>query len=204
MLTLYHCKNTRSIRVRQLLIELDLPFTLERVPYDFGATGGDAYKAVNPIQKVPALKDGDQVLVESVAIMQYVLDVHAPDSWLGVEPTDPEYGKYLQWLHYGEAGLGIYVVMAMAHAYLLPEEHRSPAMAKWGKRETLKILALLERGLGEKEYVLERGFTAADISIGYMFLLMKFAKILDDAPANVRAYAERLFARPSWTAASAD
>jgi len=204
MLTLYHCPNARSIRVRQLLIELDLPFTLERVPYDLGNTGGDAYKAITPIQKVPALKDGDQVIVESVAIMQYILDVYAKDSWLGVEPADPEYGKYLQWMHYGESGLGMYVIMAMAHTHLLPEKHRVPAMAKWGKLETLKALSLLSQGLGDKDYVLDRGFSAADISIGYMFLLMKFANIVDDAPDNVQAYAKRLFDRPSWKAASAD
>jgi len=87
-LTLFHAPMTRSIRPRWALEEMGLPYTLERVAFDRGNVGGDAYRAVNPMQKVPALKDGDQVILESTAILEYLVTKHGPTP-LAVTRTRP-------------------------------------------------------------------------------------------------------------------
>ena len=204
MLTLYHAKNTRSIRVRQLLIELGFPHTLERVAFERGDVGGDAYRAVTPLQRLPALLDGDRVLVESIAILEYLLTVHAPNSALGVDPEDREYGLYLQWLHFGEGGLGHHATLVAHHTRLLPEDQRVASVAERAQREVAKALDFVVRGLDGKDHLLKRGFSAADISVGYALFQLKLTRNLGDAPDDIRAYAERLFARPSWIEASAD
>jgi glutathione S-transferase len=204
MLTLYHARYTRSTRVRQLLFELGYPHTLERVDFSFGDAGGAAYREVTQLQRLPALKDGDRVLVESVAIMEYLLNVHAPNSSLAVRPDDREHGLYLQWLHFGESGLGCHAVLLAHHTRLLPEDRRIPAIVEVARRDVAKALAFLAQGLDGKEHLLKRGFTAADISVGYALYTLKISRNFADAPDAVRAYADRLFARPSWREASAD
>jgi glutathione S-transferase len=204
MLTLFHARFTRSIRVRQLLIELGFPHTLERVDFNVGDAGGAAYRAVTPLQRLPALKDGDRVLVESIAILEYLLNVHAPNSTLAVRPDDREHGLYLQWMHFGESGLGCHAVLLAHHTRLLPEERRIPAMVESARRDVAKALDFLAQGLDGKEHLLKRGFTAADISVGYALFMLKLSRNFADAPGSVRAYAERLFKRPSWVQASAD
>lgn len=204
MLTLYHAQYTRSIRVRQLLIELGFPHKLERVEFVRGDVGGEAFAQVNPLQRVPALVDGDRVLVESIAILLYLLTVHAPSSRLGVTPEDREYGLFLQWLMYGESGLGPYATLVAHHTRLLPEAQRVASVAESAKREVAKALAFIARGLDGKEFLLKRGFTAADISVGYALFQLKLTRNLSDAPDEIQDYAARLFARPSWVEASAD
>ena len=92
--------------------------------------------------------------------------------------------------------------MAMGHRLLLPEPHRIDAMAKWGAREAQKCFEIMAEPLSRHDYLLPSGFSAADISCGYMLLLSKFAKIFGDAPAPVAAYFERIKARPAWQKAT--
>ena len=68
--TLYYAPMTRSIRVRWTLEEMGLPYKLETVKFTRGDVGGAEFKQINPMQKIPAFKDGDRVLLESLAIGQ--------------------------------------------------------------------------------------------------------------------------------------
>ena len=204
MLKLYHAKNARSIRVRQLLIELGLPFELEPVKIHVGAEDTPALAAVHPLRRVPVLKDGDLTMIESIAIMEYILGRHAPDSPLAARPADADYGEYLKWLHFAEAGFMAYVGQLMRHTVLAPEADRLPAMVDYAIAKSMDAMNYISAHLGEREYLLDRGFSAADIATAYPLLLLKFARVLGDAPENVQAYARRMFERPSWREASAD
>lgn len=199
---LYHAPYSRSVRVRWLLEEMELPYELETIDFKMGDAGGEDYKAVFPLQKVPAVEIDGRVMCESTAIIEYIAATRGPTP-LAPDAADPEYGPYLQWLHFGEAGMGVYVSLLMGHERLLPEERRIPAMARWAGEQVAKQLDYISEGLGDKEFLLGRGFSVADISVGYMLLLLKLVKRMADAPENVQEYFHRLAERPAWQRATA-
>jgi len=202
-LRLYHAPRTRSVRVRWLLEEMKLPYTLETVAFGQRPAGDEAYADVHPLRKVPALADKGRVMFESVAIMQYIMGRYGPTD-LDVKPEEEDYGLFLQWLHFGESGLIMPVTLLLAHTVLLPEKARSEVIAKSAKADTVKALTMLaEHGLKDRDYLAGNRFTAADISVGYMLFLLKIIKQMDDAPEAVKAYFARLTARPAWAVASA-
>lgn len=203
-LILHHAARTRSIRCRWLLEEMGVSYTLAQAPYRATPEETAAYRELHPLAKIPALEHGDTTMFESVAIMQYILAVFGP-SELELRPGDPDYGRFLQWLHFGEGGMSMPVTMLLAHTALLPEEHRNAGIAAWAKAETDKHLTALEQsGIAKDSYLVADRFTAADISVGYMLYLLKIIRQFGDAPDSVKAYFRRITARDSWKTASAD
>lgn len=202
-LTIFHAPFARSVRVRWLCLELGLNHEIKHIPNKPEYLQSDEYKTLNPSMKIPALKDDELVLFESVAIMEYLLTKYG-DGKLMPDIDDPQYGPYLQWLHYGEAGMGMYVTLALAHNRLLPEEQRNPTIAAWGERESQRCYQVLAGPLEANDHLLPSGFSAADISVVYMLLLAKFAGIFDNAPDAVKAYFKRCTEREAWKQATAD
>src|SRR5687768_15659627 len=94
----------RGFRVVWLLEELGVPYRLRDVDMLAGVENDPEFLAINPGGFIPALQDGERVMVESVAILQYLLAKHGPTP-LAVGPDDPGYPTYLQFLVMGEAGL---------------------------------------------------------------------------------------------------
>lgn len=201
-LTLYHAPRTRSIRVRWLLEEMGLRYALHTVQFATRPAGDESYALIHPLRKVPALKDGDEIVLDSVAIMQYLLGRYGPCS-LDVTPDEADYGRFLHWLHFGESGMIMPVSLLLAHTQLLPEDKRDANLAKWAKHETDKLLDFASKhGLADREFIAGDRFTAADISMGYMFYLLKLIRQFSDAPDNLKTYFARLTARPGWVIAS--
>ncbi|GGG96364.1 glutathione S-transferase [Glycocaulis albus] len=203
-LILFHAPMTRSIRARWAMEEMGLDYRLERVAFDRGNVGGDEYRKIHPLQKIPALKDGDTVILESVAILEYLINRYGPTP-LRVDPSESGYPRYLEWLHYAEGSLGMPVNLLLAHTTLLPEAQRNEGIARWAKKEVEKHLQLIAtRGLEGRDWLAADRFTAADISVGYLLYLLKIIRQLKDAPPAIQAYWERLTALESWQKASAE
>lgn len=203
-ITIFHAPRTRSIRVRWLLEEMGLDYDLHRVEFTRGDVGGEDYRKITPLQKVPAIKDGDVVMVESIAILQYITRRYGPTE-LAPMAEDAAYPDYLQYLHFGESGMNIYVSMLLGHTALLPEEQRVPGIAKWAEAETRKCLGVIDHGLKGHDWLAADRFTAADISVGYMLFLLKLiGKLEPTASPAIMDYWERLTAREGWKAAAAD
>lgn len=199
--TVYHMQGSRSFRVVWLLEELGLPYSIESVGFDLGNAGGETYKDVHPLQKVPALIDGDLTMYESIAIMQYVLNRYGDG---GFKPSieDNDYAAYLQWLHFGESTLTPIVVDLMKQRRFFPKDKRNEYIVEQAEKEMSKQLAFLSDQIGDKDYILDRGFTAADISVGYCLLLARFAEAKVLFPENIKRYWKTLVSRPGWAAAS--
>ena len=205
-LTLYHAPMSRSVRVRWCLEEMNLPYELERPNFKHGDVGGAAFKAVNPLQKIPALKDGDTIQLESLANCEYLAHRYGPTP-LVLGPDEVDFGRYLEWVQFGEATMSMGVNLTLAHTTLLPEDQRSPGLAKWARGQVDKQLQVLaERGLegGAREFLAGGRLTLADMSVGYMLYLLKIVKQFDGAPGEVRLYFDRLRGIESWKRASAD
>jgi glutathione S-transferase len=102
MLELHHLKESRSRRISWLLEELGLDYQViiyERDPKTRFAP--PELKAIHPLGKAPVLKDGDQVLIESGAIIEYLIQRYGKGALVPAAGTAAYY-QYLQWMHYAE------------------------------------------------------------------------------------------------------
>ncbi|MEH3144238.1 MAG: glutathione S-transferase family protein [Methylobacterium frigidaeris] len=193
---LYHCVGARSFRPLWALEEIGLPYELVMLPFPPRAHT-KAFFAVNPLGTVPALDDGGTILTESAAICEYLAARHSPGE-LGVRPDEPDFGRYLNGLHFGEATLTIPQTLVLRYGRFEPPERRAPQIvADYARWFHARLRAFAET-FGDRETVCAGRFTAADISVGYALMLAEFTGLSDEVPDAIRAYWERLKARPGY------
>ena len=200
MLTLYHCFSARSFRPLWALEELGLTYDLKMLPFPPRARARE-YLQVNPLGTIPTLLDGEVRMTESAAICQYLADRYGRGN-LGVAPDDPAYGAYLNGLHFGEATLTFPQTLVLRYRRLEPEARRQPQTAddyaRWFHARVRAYAPTLAQG-----FVGGGRFTAADISVGYAFMLAERVGIADDLVPEAKAYWAGLQTRPGFKAATA-
>ncbi|SEG65765.1 glutathione S-transferase family protein [Marinobacterium lutimaris] len=193
-LVLHHCLGSRSTRVLWLLNEIEADF--EVVEHDFPRGLRDPeFRAVSPLGRVPVLVDGDQVLCESGAIIQYLCETRQrwdlmPQMGEALKPA------WLQWLHFAET-LATLPAALFQNEVSIPEAERSQAMLELDRRRLGKALNYLDEQLKGRSYLLGESFSAADIAVGYsVFFSTRFAS-LEDYPDLAEWYL-RLSQRPAF------
>lgn len=201
-LTLFHSPGTRSIRALWLLEEMGLPYQLKSIKYDSAYFASDEFRAINPMGKVPALFDDGALIVESTAILEYLLQRHGP-SELNVPPSDPEYGTYLQWFHMAESGMANYIAVSFGHTFNMDPYKVSEPFDGYCRYQITKALEMLEPLVSDREYLLKRGFSAADIALGYTLFFAQACTGTEFSEA-VKRYYETLLARPGMQKAMSD
>ena len=93
----------RGFRVVWLLEEMARAHRLRPVDLLAGVDNDTEFLAINPAGFIPAIQDGDVTMVESIAIMEYLIARYGPTP-LAPDPHDPAFPAYQQFLHLGEAG----------------------------------------------------------------------------------------------------
>src|ERR687897_1833629 len=165
MITVWGGQTSRSIRAVWVLEEMGLPYRVRQVDM-LAAEMDPAWLAVNPGDFLPAIQDGDVTMVESIAIMEYLMARYGPTP-LAPDPHDPAFPAYKQFLHLGEAGLAASMYFVVVSRNLAPEAERQ----NWGARKALEVfesrLGLVSRQLARSPYLAGDTFTAADISVTY-------------------------------------
>jgi glutathione S-transferase/3-isopropylmalate dehydratase len=156
----------RGFRVVWLLEEMGLPYRLRGVDLLAGVENDAEFLALNPAGFIPALRDGDVEMVESIAIMEYLLGRYGPTA-LAPGPRDAAFPAYQQFLHLGEAGLAASLYFVSGARNIAPESERD----NWSARQAMEVfttrLTLVTRQLSRAPYMAGDVFTAADISVGY-------------------------------------
>lgn len=194
MITLYG--EGRGFRVAWLLEEMGLPYRLRPVDMLAGVENDTEFMAINPAGFIPAIRDGDIVMVESIAIMEYLMARYGPTP-MAPDPQDPAFPNYQQFLHLGEAGLAMPMFIPVVSRILAPEDEKD----NWGARKGLAMfkgrLRLVNRQLASASYMAGEAFTAADISVTYA---LQFAKRAGGYELNEaeRAYVDRATAREGY------
>ncbi len=199
MITLYHCVAARSFRPLWALEELALPYTLHMLPFPPRVVD-KRYLAINPLGTVPAFFDGEMRMTESAAICHYLGVKYGP-SPLVVSPDEPDFGPFLNWLHFGEATLTFPQTIVLRYERFEPEERRLPQAALDYRRWFLGRLRTLEPLLANAQGICGGRFTMADISIGYALLLASYLDMEPQFTPNVLAYWQRLRQRPAFARA---
>jgi glutathione S-transferase len=186
-ITLYHHPFTRAANVVWMLEELGVPYDLRFVDIRKDEQKSPEILALNPMGKLPVVKDGDVVVSESAAIGLYLADRYALGK-LAPVLDDPARATYLRWSLFAPSVIepGI---MAKNSGW----EFR-PSNAGWGTYESM--LTAMESAIAAGPYLLGERFSMADVIFGGTVRFMLRFKILEARPAFL-AYADRLAARPA-------
>jgi glutathione S-transferase len=196
MITLYHCAAARSFRPLWTLEELGLPYDLRMLPFPPRVLAKE-YLGLNPLGTIPLLLDGDTRMTESAGISHYLVTRYGPTP-LAVDVDEPDYGAFLNWLHFGEATLTFPQTLVLRYTELEPEERRNPQVATDYTKWFLGRLRAVETAAAKTAMLCAGRFTAADISVGYALLLAQRLGLSRDFGPAVAAYWQRLQARDGF------
>lgn len=172
-LTFYTHPMSRGRIARWMLEETGLPY--EEVLLDYASTmKAPEYLAINPMGKVPALRHGDTVVTESVAIGLYLADL-VPEKRLAPPVGSAERGPYYRWLLFLAGPLEALLTAKHAGA------RASPVSAGYGAEGD--VVRVLEQAVAGKTHLAGDRFTAADLYMtAYLNFYMQFG-MLDRLPA---------------------
>ena len=201
MLALYYAPRTRAIRIRWLLEELGLPHELRRV--SFAPPTGGFFSQATPLGKFPVLEDGDVVIFESGAIVEYVLEKYGAGR-LAPPVGSPLRGPFLQWLHFAEATAFPPLGTIGWHVLYKQDGAAGPSVIEDARTRAHTTLAVAERQLAGRPYLLGEEFSAADVMLGFTLEAAKLLGVLDASLPSLSAYLARLEARPAFQRATAD
>ena len=201
MITIYHLDTSRSERIVWLMEELGLEYKLELFQRNDNGSAPDALREIHALGKAPVIRDGDTVLAESGAIVDYIVHRYAGDR-LAVAPAAQEYARYIYWFHFAEGSLMSLLILALVLGRV-PEANASPVRTRVLER-TKQTLAFIDSELAQATYFAGAAFTAADIMMTFPFTTMRHFLKYDLAPyANILAYLQRIESRPAYQKAMA-
>jgi glutathione S-transferase len=197
MITVHHLGVSQSDRVVWLMEELGLPYKLKWYNRKADRLAPDEFLALHPAATAPIIEDGDLVLPESAAILEYVCHRYAGGK-LTVRPDQPNYPHYVYWMHWHNNVLGLFFAK---NALKAQQPHGPDAQRIDGlvKRRERGYYTHLEQRLGAVPYLAGPEFSCADVMV--MFDVSSLAlfggRTIDDLP-NTQAYVKRIAARPAY------
>ena len=203
MITIYHLSTSRSERVIWLMEELGLQYKLERFQREPTMMAPASMREIHPLGKSPIIRDGDTVLVESGAILEYIIHRHG-NGRLAVPVDSPDYPRYLQWMHFAEGSAMTQFLLHLFMGGFVPGVDQSAPMVARIKDGSATILRYIDSELSARPYFAGQAFTAADIMMGYTFGIVKgFMQTDMSLYPNIDAYLARIAERPAYRKAMA-
>ena len=199
MLTIHHLRISQSERIVWLCEELGLEYDLKLYNRDPETRLAPAeLKALHPMEIAPLIQDGDTLLGESGAIMDYIVGKYAPGTELVPGPDHPDFAEHLYWYHFANATLMTNGMMSIAVGAVGAE--MPPSLMK----RVTNAWAAIERRLGEADYFGGSQMTTADIMLGFSLTTARaFNDMSIDHMPNLKAYLKRIGARPAYQRAMA-
>jgi len=209
MIIVHHLNNSRSQRVLWLLEELGVPYEVKRYERDAKTMlAPAALRAVHPLGKSPLVSDGDAVIAESGAIVDYLVTRYG-EGRLAPPPGTPERLRYTYWLHYAEGSAMPPLLMKLIFdrmpkgpmpALMRPIVRRIAERVRGGFVDPqLKLhLDYQEAELGRSQWFAGDDFTAADIQMSFPVEVSAARGGLDATRPKLWAFLERIHARPAY------
>lgn len=210
MIVLHHLENSRSQRVLWALEELGLDYRIETYRRDPATLRApDALRAVHPLGKSPVLVDGDRVLAESGAILEYLLETYDSEGRLAA-PTDADgRQRYRYWMHYAEGSAMPPLLMnlmfsrmrsAPAPFFLRPlvRSIADRVLERYVMPQIVLHFDWMESELGRSTWFAGERLTAADIQMSFpVEAAAARSSLLQERP-RLAAFLERVRAREAY------
>lgn len=197
MLTIHHLGHSQSERIVWLCEELGIPYALKHYTRDpVTMLSPPDLRALHPLGAAPVITDGDLMLAESGAIMEYIIARHGGGR-LAPGPDHPDFAPYLYWFHFANGNLQPNMGRNMILRRLDLPADNPVVVAMKGRLD--RVLALIEARLSEVPYFAGTAFTAADIIMVFSLTTMRLFLPLDLAPyPAILAYLQRIGARDAY------
>ena len=194
MIVVHHLNDSRSQRILWLLEELGLPYEIK--PYQRDAQTRLAppeLKKVHPLGKSPVITDGNRTIIESGAIIDYLIRRHGGGR-LQPAPETPAYDEYVQWLHYAEGSAMLPLMLNLYAARL--GEAAAPLMPRI-EGEIANHLTYIDSALKGRQFLVEDALTGADIQMSFVGEVAGAFGKRAQYP-NLDAWSRRLHERPAY------
>ena len=194
MITIHHLNDSRSQRVLWMLEELGVEYRIEHYARDaVTRLAPDSLKKIHPLGKSPVIQDGDMIVAESAAAIDYLSRTYGKGKF---SPTadSADFNRYNELMHYAEGSamlplmLGLYVSRLGEAGALLGPRIQSEQALHLGYLSTL---------LGEQDYFMGDAISAVDVHTSFILEAANMRGPLKEFP-NLVALLKRLQARPAY------
>lgn len=197
MIVVHHLNDSRSQRILWLLEELGVPYEVRHYQRDAKTRlAPPALRAVHRLGKSPVITDGERTVIESGAIVDYLIRRHGGGR-LQPDSAQPAYDDYVQWLHYAE---GSAMLPFLLNLYVSRLGEAGAPLQPRIDSEIANHLGYVDGALAGKAYLLGDELTGADIQMSFVGELAGAVGRRAEF-ASLDAWVGRLHARPAYQAA---
>ena len=211
MITVHHLENSQSIRILWLLEELGVDYNIKHYARDKRTSlASPEFKKLHLVGTSPIITDGDLVLPESNAIIQYILDKFG-DHGLVPEVGSPERISYLYWLHAAQGSIVplMYMQLVIGRLAVRVPFFLKPVMRKVAAKTNQSFLNpklnnflnLIEQHLSQHTWFAGENFTVADIVMGYCMEVAVVRSGMDLRYPNAQRFLTQMRKRPAYKVA---
>lgn len=207
MLRVHHLNQSRSQRVLWALEELQQPYQIVRYQREKTMLAPDALKKIHPLGKSPVLEDGELILAESGAILEYLQETYDPEQRF--KPQDlMQRQQYRFWLHYAEGSLMPLLLMKLVFSRLgkppVPFGIRTVGkilaqgiQKSWLNKQIATHAHFIESELARRPWFAGDQFSMADVQMSFPIFALLARGGIDDLP-QTKAWQKRVEMRPAW------
>jgi glutathione S-transferase len=165
MIVVHHLNDSRSQRILWLLEELGLPYEIKRYQRDAQTRlAPPELKKVHPLGKSPVITDGNRTIIESGAIIDYLIRRHGGGR-LQPAPDSPAYDEYVQWMHYAE---GSAMLPLMLNLYVTRLGEAGAPLTPRIESEIANHLGYIDGALKGRQFIVGDTLTGADIQMSFV------------------------------------
>ncbi|SAL41788.1 glutathione S-transferase domain-containing protein [Caballeronia udeis] len=194
MIEVHHLNQSRSRRITWLLEELGLDYTVhayQRNPQTRLAPPD--LEKIHPLGKAPVIRDGDEVIFESGAIIEYLVRKYG-NGRLAPASDSRDYNRYLQFLHYAEGSAMLPLMLKLYTSRL--GDGAAPLQPRI-ESEMQRHLGFLNSELAGRDYFIGNELTGADVQLSFAVqMAVKFCG--EEAYPNLTAFVRRIEARDAY------
>lgn len=194
MIEVHHLIESRSRRITWMLEELDLPY--EVITYQRDAhtrLAPPELMKIHPLGKAPVLRDGDQVMIESGAIIEYLIRQYGNGQFAPAVGT-PDYNRYSQFLHYAE---GSAMLPLMLKLYVGRLGEASAPLQPRIQSELANHLGYLNAELADRDYFVGDALSGADVQVSFVAQMAVRGGGRESYP-NLARFVDMIEARPAY------
>jgi len=214
MIIVHHLNNSRSQRMLWLLEELGLAYEVKRYERDPKTMLAPvSLRQVHPLGKSPIITDGELVLAESGAIVEYLVDRYG-EGRLAPPPGTSERLRYTYWLHYAEGSAMPPLLLKLVFDRLeqspmqffirpIARSISGNVKSSFITPQIAQHLDYLEAELGKSLWFVGDEFTAADVQMSFPLEAAAVRAGLDMSRPQLMEFLDRIHARPAYQRALA-